>query len=191
VVRTLALTFDDGPDREGTALILDALADHDARATFFVIGPRAAEHPDLVGRIVADGHTIGLHCDDHVRHSERDAEWCAADTERALTRLAHLGIAPTLWRTPWGDSAPWTEEIATDHNLTVIGWTVDTHDWRGDDAERMYAATRDQLTADAIVLAHDGLGPGATRRHVAETAAYVARVAEHGRRHDLVLAALA
>lgn len=190
-MHTLALTFDDGPDSDGTPLVLDALARASARATFFVIAPRAAAHPELVARIVADGHRVGLHCDEHVRHSERDAAWCAADTRRALDRLERLGVAPTLWRTPWGDTAPWTEQIASDHNLTIIGWTVDTHDWRGHDAARMYADTRGRLHDGAIVLAHDGLGPGATREHVEATAGYVALVADHGRRHGLALAALA
>lgn len=190
-MQTLALTFDDGPDRDGTPLVLDALARHRAHGTFFVIAPRAAAQPQLMARIVSDGHTVGLHCDEHIRHSERDADWCAADTRRALARLHDLGIAPTLWRTPWGDTASWTERIATDHNLTIIGWTVDTHDWRGDDAERMYADTRGRLRDRAIVLAHDGLGPGATRENAEATAAYVEMVAEHGRRHDLTLAALA
>lgn len=190
-MQTLALTFDDGPDGDGTPLVLDALARHHAQATFFVIAPRAAAHPELVACIVSEGHTVGLHCDEHIRHSERDADWCAADTRRALARLRELGIAPTLWRTPWGDTAPWTEQIATDHNLTISGWTIDSHDWRGDDAGRMYAGTRGALHDGAIILAHDGLGPGATRAHVGETAAYVEMVAEHGRRHGLALAALA
>jgi peptidoglycan/xylan/chitin deacetylase (PgdA/CDA1 family) len=190
-VQTLALTFDDGPDRDGTRLVLDALARHGARATFFVIAPRAAAHPTLVARLVSDGHIVGLHCDEHIRHSERDADWCAADTRRALGRLRELGIVPTLWRTPWGDTAPWTEQIATDHNLKIIAWTVDTHDWRGDDAERMYADTRGRLHDGAIVLAHDGLGPGATRENAEATAAYVDLVAEHSRRNGLALAALA
>lgn len=189
-MKTLALTFDDGPDREGTPVVLDALAAARARATFFVIAPRASEHPELVARIVAEGHVVGLHCDEHVRHSERDADWCARDTRRALGRLKRLGLFPSLWRTPWGDTASWTPEVAAEHRLRVVGWTVDTHDWRGDAAERMYADTRAELADGAIVLAHDGLGPGATREHVSETAAYVARVAEHGREHGLALAAL-
>jgi peptidoglycan-N-acetylglucosamine deacetylase len=190
-VRTLALTFDDGPDPDGTPLVLDALARHGARATFFVIAPRAAAHPELVARMVSNGHTVGLHCDEHIRHSERDADWCAADTRRALGRLEELAIRPAIWRTPWGDTAPWTAQIATDHNLRIIGWSVDTHDWRGDDAAQMYAATSADLTDGAIVLAHDGLGPGATREHLRETAVYVEQVAAHGRRHHLALAALA
>lgn len=190
-MQTLALTFDDGPDRNGTPVMLDALARAGAGATFFVIAPRAAAHPDLMARMIADGHTVGLHCDEHVRHSERDADWCATDTRRALQRLEQLGIAPALWRTPWGDTAAWTERIAGEHDLRIVGWTVDTHDWRGDGAEQMYNATRPELRDGAIVLAHDGLGPGAMRRHVAETAGYVERVAELGRRNGLTLAALA
>lgn len=189
-MKTVALTFDDGPDPDGTPIVLDALARAQASATFFVIAPRAAEHPELVARILAEDHVVGLHCEEHVRHSERDADWCGRDTQRALARLHDLGVSPTLWRTPWGDTAPWTGEIAAEHQLRVVGWTVDTHDWRGDDAEAMYAATCAGLTDGAIVLAHDGLGPGATREYVGETAAYVQRVADHGREHDLALTAL-
>jgi peptidoglycan-N-acetylglucosamine deacetylase len=191
VVANLALTFDDGPDPDGTPLVLEALARAGAQATFFVIAPRAEAYPELVARIVSEGHTVALHCDEHVRHSERDPDWCAADTERALGRLTRLGIAPALWRTPWGDTAPWTEQVASEHQLRIIGWTVDTHDWRGDDAERMYAETCGELHDGAIILAHDGLGPGTARADVGPTVEYVERVAEHGRRHGLALAAVA
>jgi peptidoglycan-N-acetylglucosamine deacetylase len=189
-VQTVALTFDDGPDGLGTPLVLDALARVRARATFFVIAPRAVAHPELVARMCDDGHTVGLHCDEHVRHSDRDAGWCAADTARALERLDGLGISPGLWRTPWGDTASWTPRIAAEHRLRLVGWTADTHDWRGDRASAMYSETRDELGAGAIVLAHDGLGPGALREDVRETVAYVERVAEHSRAHGLSLEAL-
>jgi peptidoglycan/xylan/chitin deacetylase (PgdA/CDA1 family) len=191
LVQTLALTFDDGPDQTGTPRLLDVLARTGAQATFFPIAPRAAAHRELVTRILDDGHAVGLHCDEHVRHSSRDVAWGRADTERALGRLSQLGITPTLWRTPWGVTAPWTSQVAAEYGLRVTGWTVDTHDWRGDQAASMFAATRDRLGAGAIVLAHDGIGPGARRDNIRETIAFVELVARHTRAQGLELVALA
>jgi peptidoglycan/xylan/chitin deacetylase (PgdA/CDA1 family) len=189
-VKTMALTFDDGPDERWTAPLLDALARAGARATFFPIASRAAAQPGLVARMLADGHTVGLHGDEHVRHSTRDAAWGRADTERALQRLSTAGAFPTLWRTPWGDTAPWSAEVAGEHGLRIVDWTVDTHDWRGDAAPEMFAATRPGLQAGAIVLAHDGIGPGALRADARETVAYVELVARHAADQKLLLTAL-
>ena len=186
----VALTFDDGPDPTWTARLLDALDRHGARATFFPIASRAEAEPEVMERIRAAGHLIGLHCDEHVRHSERDRAWVARDTTRALERLARLGIAPTLWRTPWGDTAPWSAELAAEHGLAIVGWTTDTHDWRGDSAAAMYEHTAPSLRDGAIVLAHDGIGPGARRSDARETVAYVELVAAHAERHDLELSPL-
>jgi len=181
------LTFDDGPDPVWTPRLLDVLADGGAQATFFPIAPRAAAYPDVVARIRAEGHEIGLHCDEHVRHSTQTEAWLIADTERALERLAGLGVVPTRWRTPWGDTAPFTRAIADAHGLNLTGWTVDTHDWRGDSAASMFAATQDGLDAEAIVLAHDGIGPGARRDDARETVAFTARVIEFARVAGLAL----
>lgn len=187
----LALTFDDGPDEWTTPVLLDALAECEARATFFVIAPRAAAHPALIERMLAEGHCVGLHCDRHVRHSERDCSWLEADTDRALSRLRPLGVSPSLWRTPWGDMAPWTECVAETHGLQLIHWTVDTHDWRGDDAATMFAVTRSRLLPGAVVLAHDGIGPGARRNDARETVALVRTIANHAEQQRLELRALA
>jgi peptidoglycan/xylan/chitin deacetylase (PgdA/CDA1 family) len=189
-VAALALTFDDGPDPVWTPRLLDLLRTVGARATFFPIAARAADHAGIVARIHAEGHIIGLHCDQHVRHSERDAEWLEHDTDDALRRLAAVAVRPTLWRTPWGDTAPWSGGIARARGLRLVGWTVDTHDWRGDSAAEMFQATRDALTDGAIVLAHDGLGPGARRESVEATLEYVMLVGVHAREHSLGLEAL-
>ncbi len=165
----LALTFDDGPDPRWTPRVLDALRRHEIPATFFVIAPRALSHPQLIARMRAEGHSVQLHCDEHVRHSTRDRAWVAVDTDRALCRLESLGVHPTLWRTPWGDLAPFTARLADERGLTLTGWSADTHDWRGDTAEEMLAAIASQLDDNGIVLAHDALGPGALRSGCAET----------------------
>ncbi len=187
---SVALTFDDGPDRTWTPRLLDVLHALDVRATFFPIAPRAAAAPELLQRMRDDGHTIGLHCHEHARHSERDLHWLRDDTRTALDQLAAAGVRPVLWRTPWGDTAPWTSTVAREHALRLVSWTADTHDWRGDSAEQMLEGTRGQLVDGAIVLAHDGIGPGACRDDSAETIRYVELATEHARTHGLALTAL-
>lgn len=186
----VALTFDDGPDPAFTPRLLDLLGRAGATATFFPIAPRAEQQPDLVHRMVSEGHTVGLHCDEHVRHSERDRQWGEADTARALTRLQRLGVSATHWRTPWGDRADWTAAVAREHGMELVGWTVDTNDWRGRPADAMFAATHEQLVPGAIVLAHDGIGPGARRTDATQTLAYVKLAIEYARQRGLRLRAL-
>jgi peptidoglycan/xylan/chitin deacetylase (PgdA/CDA1 family) len=186
-VSPVALTFDDGPDRTWTPPLLELLRALDVRATFFPITPRAAAAPELLARIRDDGHTVGLHCHEHLRHSRRDIDWLRADTRAALDELAPAGVRPILWRTPWGDTAPWTPTVAREHQLRLVGWTADTHDWRGDSAEQMLEETRGQLVDGSIVLAHDGVGPGARRAGAAETIRYVELATAHARACGLSL----
>ncbi len=175
----ISLTFDDGPDPEWTPRLLELLRTVGARATFFPIASRAARYPKLIGRIIADGHVLGLHCDEHLRHSSRSIEWGRCDTARALGLMESVGVRPSLWRTPYGDVASWTDRVAGENKLRIVGWTADTHDWRGDSAEEMLRTTVADLHDGAIVLAHDGIGPGALRTDVSETVRYVGLIADH------------
>ena len=165
----MALTFDDGPDPAGTPAVLRELEALGVTATFFVIAPRARRHAALLAETVAAGHDVGLHCFHHLRHSRLSREEVERDTDDALAALAALGVTPRLWRTPWGDLAPWTGAIAAERGLTLTSWTADTHDWRGDSAEEMLASVAPALGPGCVVLMHDGLGPGARRRDCAET----------------------
>lgn len=174
---SVELTFDDGPDPVWTPAVLAALSGSSLRATFFVIAPRAAAHPQLVAAIRAGGHAVELHCHEHLRHTEVDRAAIERDTQQALTTLASLGVRPRRWRTPWGAHASWTEEIAAAHDLELCGWDVDSHDWRGDGAEQMLAAVGPELREGAIVLLHDGVGPCARRRSCEETVRFTRMIA--------------
>jgi peptidoglycan/xylan/chitin deacetylase (PgdA/CDA1 family) len=156
----ISLTFDDGPDPEWTPLVLDSLASVRARATFFVVAPRARRFPSLLARMREEGHHVGFHCTEHVRHDARRPEEIEADVRSGLSALA----APVrLWRTPWGVVTPATEDVARRHGLTLVGWTADTEDWRGGNPYEMLRTIEGKLLPQAVVLMHDGIGPGAMR----------------------------
>jgi peptidoglycan/xylan/chitin deacetylase (PgdA/CDA1 family) len=162
----IALTFDDGPDHVWTPLVLDALASVRAHATFFVVAPRARRYPSLLARMREEGHDVGLHCTEHIRHDAMTPDEIEVDVESALTVLAY---PLRLWRTPWGVVTPTTEDVARKHGLTLVGWTADTGDWRGDTPGEMLGRVTRNLLPRAIVLLHDGIGPGATRDGCAMT----------------------
>ncbi len=162
----IALTFDDGPDPVWTPLVLDALASVQAHATFFVIAPRARRYPSLLARMREDGHDVGFHCTEHVRHDTMTPEAIESDLKSGLTVLAD---SVRLWRTPWGVVTPATREVARKHGLTLVGWTTDTGDWRGDTSGEMVSRVEGNLLPRAVVLMHDGIGPGATRDGCAMT----------------------
>jgi peptidoglycan/xylan/chitin deacetylase (PgdA/CDA1 family) len=187
----IALTFDDGPDPVWTPRLLDLLKEAGVRATFFVIAPRAVRNPNLVERMSEEGHAIALHCDEHARHCTHDVAWGRRDTSRALSRLHELGTRPDLWRVPWGDLAWWSGQVAREQCLRLVHWTVDTHDWRGDTARQMFESTRERLDDGAIVLAHDGIGPGARRSGAAQTLGFVELAVAHAHARGFDLGALA
>ncbi len=160
---SLSLTFDDGPDARWTPAVLDALARCGATATFFMLGERVLADPETARAVCAGGHDVQLHGHSHVRHSGLHEHEIERDARRAIEALASIDVHPTLWRTPWGVRTAATRRVAERLGLTLVGWTLDTHDWRGDPASAMFARARHQLRPGAVVLMHDALGPGARR----------------------------
>ncbi len=175
------LTFDDGPDPSGTPRVLSALRRAGALATFFVVAPRAKRYPALMSEILGAGHRVEFHCTEHVRHTKRARKEVEEDTRTGLRNLKTFGIVPELWRTPWGVTETWTEEVAELFDLEVTQWTADTHDWRGDTASQMLRETKPLLKPGATVLMHDGIGPGARRSDCGETAALIPQLVQHVR----------
>jgi peptidoglycan/xylan/chitin deacetylase (PgdA/CDA1 family) len=179
----LALTFDDGPDPRGTPAVLNALAQSSARATFFVLGERVEQNPALLAQMVDEGQGVEIHGYEHLRHPECSREQVETDLNRALEALERAGVKPTRWRVPWGHLADFTPEIAAAHGLSLIGWTSDTHDWRGDSARDMLATL--QLQHGGIVLAHDGVGTGARRTTAQQTAELIGPLTRRAREQGL------
>jgi len=151
----VALTFDDGPDPEWTPAMLDVLARHEARATFFMIGKRAAKHPELVRRVAESGHAIGNHSWDHPSFPLLKGRW-----RRAQIRWAEEALAPhgsKLFRPPYGHQSVGSRLDAARLGYRVLTWTINAEDWRDDPAEVLISRVRSRLRPGAFVLFHDSL----------------------------------
>ncbi len=154
----VALTFDDGPDPEHTREVLDVLAKHDAKATFFVIGHKAEKYPELVREIVARGHTVGVHGFAHDRlFSLRGSRRVRKDLERAIRALEIItDRTPTLFRPPIGHTNPTIARIADQLELTMVGWSVRARDGLASATPKdVVARIARGLEDGAIVLLHD------------------------------------
>lgn len=152
------LTIDDGPDPQDTPLILDALDRHHARATFFLIGERAARHPDLVAKILQRGHEVAHHTHTHPARSF----WCAGP-QRVRTELdqAHAVIqragAQLQWfRPPVGIKNFFLGQELTKRGWECVGWNVRSYDSRSDDPQRVADRVMLAMRPGSIVLMHEG-----------------------------------
>ena len=176
--RAVSFTFDDGPDEVWTPRVHAELERLDVRATFCVVGERALRCPEMLRASVAAGHEVELHCHRHVRHTQLTQTELSRDTEQALDALARAGVEPTSWRAPWGVTTSASRRVAHSFGLRLLDWSIDTHDWRGDEPAAMLAAAKRKLRAGGSVLMHDALGPGATRAGCENTLALLEGLSE-------------
>ena len=161
--RGVALTFDDGPDPTSTPKILDILDDAGAKATFFVIGRKAQEHPELVREISERGHAVGVHSFAHDRlMSLRSPKRVSADLEKSVALLSDItGVRPCMFRAPIGHVSPAMARAAHDLGLAVIGWSVRGVDgWSGAKPDLVANKIVRKLSDGAIVLLHDAAERG-------------------------------
>ncbi|MGC4070691.1 MAG: polysaccharide deacetylase family protein [Polyangiaceae bacterium] len=156
--KLVALTFDDGPNPSSTPFVLDTLAKHGAKATFFVIGRKAQAHPSLIERIIAEGHELGIHGYQHSRVTAfRSAKYIRADIARAQAVLAPYAVKPLRWfRPPIGHVTPRLASVAKELGLVLTCWSI-----RGLDGLPGVATSRVErrvlslLRDGAIVALHD------------------------------------
>lgn len=155
--KKVALTFDDGPDPRYTPQILDVLKQYDAKATFFLIGARAAAHRSITERIVKEGHVVGNHTFWHpnlVKEGVERLEWGVKETENALNEI--LGYRPSLFRAPYGGLNEELVEKLGEIGYSAIGWSVDSLDWMQLSPEQIEKNVLSNIHLGAIILMHDG-----------------------------------
>lgn len=159
----LALTFDDGPHPEVTPRVLDLLAAHNMRATFFVVGKSVRRHPDLVRRMLAEGHAIGLHSDTHdYAYALRSRGWVRRDLQRCIGAIGDAtGTATNMFRPPMGLRNPMIAAAARDLGLATILWSAGGLDRGRGRGPRVAARLARRATPGAILMLHDGTAPGA------------------------------
>lgn len=156
-MREIYLTFDDGPDPEWTPRVLDALADAQMPATFFVIGEQALRAPALVKRIAVEGHALGNHTFSH-RHpwtlTPRAARAQVRDGAQAVADVA--GSAPRFFRPPHGRRRACMTEQAEALGERVVLWDVSAIDWGPLARVEAIAQRLDHVQSGDVVLMHDG-----------------------------------
>lgn len=155
----VALTYDDGPDPEHTPGVLDALAGRGTRATFFVLADRAEAHPELLRRIAAEGHDVGLHGEDHRRLSELPAREALHRIRRGRRRLeVVLGAPVALYRPAYGAQRLAQAAGTRALGLEIVLWTGWARDWEAVPAAEIALRAEDAAHPGAFLLLHDATG---------------------------------
>ena len=152
----VALSFDDGPESHYTPQILDILKAKGVPGTFFVLGRQVQKYPEMLKRIVSEGHAIGNHTWSHralpeITSSEVNNEIKKTQEEMFKT----TGKRPDLFRPPFGALTRSDEHLVYELGFRQIFWSVDTLDWTGNSAEEILTIVHRDITPGGIILQHN------------------------------------
>ncbi len=151
--KTVALTFDDGPDRTNTTKTLNSLLEVGARATFFVLGNRVESYADLVQREHDEGHAVASH-----NWSHGDVSKMSGSAIRGMKAKVDKALYPVIGITARYDRVPYglyPDMIDAKAGWPLIQWSVDTYDWKGRSTNNIMSNVKKQFTDGDIVLMHD------------------------------------
>ena len=157
--KLVALTFDDGPHKTHTKVILDTLDKYDVKATFFVVGTNAERFPDIVQYAADMGHEIGNHTYTHpnmkgISHSELQAE--LSKNEDLLFSIC--GVRTKLFRPPCGEMSDAVSSITEESGYKLVLWDVDTRDWEHRSKDAIVNSIKKNVKNGSVILMHDFIG---------------------------------
>jgi peptidoglycan/xylan/chitin deacetylase (PgdA/CDA1 family) len=155
--RQLALTYDDGPNDQHTLRLLEVLARHNVRATFFLIGRYVQQRPDIVREVVRAGHVIGNHTFTHPLLIFKNATEVRKELTDCRSAIQDAVDEPSnLFRPPFGGRRPAVLRIARELGLEPIMWSVTGYDWNGPPAAVIERKVERQIRGGDVILLHDG-----------------------------------
>ncbi len=155
--KQIALTFDDGPNDPHTLNLLEILAKHNVRTTFFLIGRYVQQRPDIVREIAKEGHVIGNHTFTHPLLTLQSAARIRKeirDCGQAITDA--VGEHSTLFRPPWGARRPGVFHLVRALGLEPVMWNVTGYDWNAPSADFIEQKVTSKIRGGDVVLLHDG-----------------------------------
>src|SRR3954464_8757028 len=183
-----ALTFDDGPDADGTLAVLDALDAAGVRATFFVVGEQLMRHHALARETAARGHELALHGFEHVEHDSLRPQAARDDLARALGAFeAATGQRPRFFRPPYGRLSEASYDACKHLGLEPVYWSGWGMDWEPIPGERIADLALRDLADGAILLLHDSARYG-HRPDCAPTAEAIGPIVARAREAGLSVA---
>ncbi|MFI9638794.1 polysaccharide deacetylase family protein [Micromonospora sp. NPDC051925] len=157
--RAVSLTFDDGPNPTDTLRLLTVLRRHRIAAVFFLCGEQVEAHPEVVRRIVANGHSLGNHSMRHDDMTSWPPDRIAADlreTNEVIRRAVPLARI-RYFRAPYGAWGA-TPAVAASLGMQPLGWRLAVGDWEPPGTDELVRRLLDGVTPGAVVLMHDGGG---------------------------------
>lgn len=159
--KRVALTFDDGPHKEFTPLVLDVLKEENVKATFFIVGKNAEQYPDIIDRILAEGCELGNHTYEHTYLKGLDKSTQTREIDLCDDELFyHSEYCTHLLRPPGGLYDDSVIEICAKRDYKIIIWSIDTRDWTGASEIEIENEVMSNIDDGAIVLMHDFNRPG-------------------------------
>ncbi len=149
----IALTFDDGPSRKYTPILLDGLKERGVHATFFLMGKNIEGKEDIVKRMSEEGHLIGNHSYEHVQLTKVGAKAVCEAVEHTQEQIeAITGKRPEYIRPPYGD---WNEELEEKIGMAPVLWSLDSMDWKLKDTGKIIHQVLKDVKDGDIILLHD------------------------------------